>query len=402
MDTEDDFITPEFLHLFFFKQRNLVIFPYVDLKHLRSLDLFAVGFETVDIDSTVIHNLNEIIDYESNNSYSQLQTVYFVLNPSFEELERLVDSPKLRCVINSKENVERLANGDQFVFYNKKNNSFLNYDFESQDLSFEKELFRTSANKQSLLDELLKIKSTSSKIFTELNQNNSPDNLPEILKEYDQKYWNKILKFTELYCQIEIPDFNPPAQLPKNNSSKNEIDYSAEYEIIIKTNRKIGRSFIQLIHQYRYDKVNPANLEVNQLFYPKKLYNYLRNHHWKDGMPEEFAIKWLKDAQASFLDPEEALMEFQVILNKLNLTYSLNSVKIEKKTAPEKKINTRKKNQNKKQASIPPVKQTKQVKKSNSSQPIPSTDNFTEFKRWLLKKITLLENIESINSKGEN
>ncbi len=141
---------------------NSLIFPYVDLKHLRSLDLFAVGFETVDIDSIVIHNLNEIIEYENNNFYSQLQTLYFVLNPSFEELERLVDSTRLRYMINSKENVERLANGDQFVFYNKKSNAFLNYEFENQDLSFEEELFRTSPNKQSLLDELLKIENINS------------------------------------------------------------------------------------------------------------------------------------------------------------------------------------------------------------------------------------------------
>ncbi|MHA1486768.1 MAG: hypothetical protein ACTSSC_06305, partial [Promethearchaeota archaeon] len=158
MDIGDDFITPEFLHLLFFEQKNVVIFPYVDLKHLRSLDLFTVGFETVDIDSTVIHNLNEIIEYERNSSYSQLQTLYFILNPSLEELEKLVDSSRLRCVINSKDNVESLANGIQFVFYNKKNNTFLNYEFESRDLSFEEEIIRSSPNKQAIMDELLKIK----------------------------------------------------------------------------------------------------------------------------------------------------------------------------------------------------------------------------------------------------
>ncbi len=401
MDTGDDFITPEFLHLLFFEQKNVVIFPYVDLKHLRSLDLFAVGFETVDIDSTAIHNLNEIIEYGNNSSYSQLKTLYFITNPSLEELERLVESPQLRCVINSKENAERLANGDQFVFYNKKNNSFLNYDFESQDLSFEEELFRTSPNKQSLLDELLKIKSISSKIFTELNQSGSPDNFAEILEGYDQKYWSKILEFTKLYCQIEIPEFNPPPQLPKNgSSSKKEIDYSKEYDVIIKTNRKMGRSFIQLIHQYRFDKVNPANLEVNQLFYPKKLYNYLRNHHWKDGIPKEFVIDWLKNTSKDFSDAEEALMEFQVILNKLNLEYSVNEVKIEKKKEPETKINTLRKSRNKGHASelLIPIP----ADRSKIGQTIPSIDNFSEFKRWLLQKMAQLENFEVNKTKGEN
>ena len=383
MDTDEDFISPEFLNLLFFEQRNLVIFPYIDLKHLRSLDLFAVGFETVDIDSTAIHNLNEIIEYECNSSYSQLQTLYFIINPSLEELERLVDSPGLRCVINSKENVESLANGDQFVFYNKKNNTFLNYAFESRDLSFEKEIIRDSSNKQSIMDELLKIKSISSKIFAELNQNNSSDNLPEILDEYDQKFWDKILRFTELYCQIEIPEFDRPVQLPKRKTSNNEIDYSAEYEVIIKTNRKIGRSFIKLIHNYRYDKVNPANLEINQLFYPQKLYNYLRNHHWKKGIPKEFAINLFKNISKDFSDPEEALMEFQVILNKLHLSYSVSDADLKQKNEPEEIENTL-------------TEKTKSI--SNTNQPrkkyaIPSIDNFLEFKKWLLHKLTELEKI---------
>ena len=383
MDTSDDLITAEFLHLLFFEQKNLVIFPYIDLKHLRSLDLFTVGFETVDIDSTVIHNLNEIIEYEENNSYSQLQTIYFVLNPSIEELEKLLDSTRLRCVINSKENVEGLANGDQFVFYNKKTKEFLNYDFESRDLSFEKEIIRSSPNTQVIMDELLKIRSVSSKIFAELNLSSSSDNFPEILDKFDQIYWNKILRFTELYCQIEIPDFHRPVQLPKKKKATKEIDYSAEYESIIKTNRKIGRSFIQLVHDFRYDKVNPANLEVGQLYYPQKLYNYLRNHHWKKGIPKEFAINWFKKATKDFSNPGEALLEFQVILNKLQLTYTINDTDLERKIEPEKKGE----NQSEKLVSI------SNRKKQPKSHAIPSTDNFPEFKKWLLSKLSELEKI---------
>ncbi len=388
MDTGDDFITPEFLHLLFFEQKNIVIFPYVDLKHLRSLDLFTVGFETVDIDSTVIHNLNEIIEYENDNSYSQLQTFYFVLNPSFDELEKLLESTRLRCAINSKENVERLANGDQFVFYNKKSNIFLNYDFESHDLSFEKELFRISPNKQSLLDELLKIKSVSSKIYSELNLNGATDNIPEILTEYDQEYWPSILKYTAFYFQIEIPEVTFPVQLPKKGSSKPEIDYSHEYEIIIKTNRKIGRSFIQLIHEYRFDKVNPANLEVAQLFYPKKLYNYLRNHHWKEGVPKEFAIGWLRNSSKDFTDSEEALMEFQIIINKLNLDYSLQDIEVENAAEPQKEKSNLGKNYSKKKISVT------RASYPAKSQTIPSIDTFFEFKNWLLNKLDQLEGLK--------
>ena len=383
MNTEDDFITSEFLNLLFFEQKNLVIFPYVDLKHLRSMDLFTVGFETVDIDSTAIHNLNEIIEYECNNSYSQLQTLYFILNPSLEELERLLDSPKVRCVINSNENVESFANGDQFVFYNKKNNTFLNYEFEGRDLSFEEEILRTSPTTHAIVDELLKIKSISSKIFVELNQNSSPDNLPEILGEYDQKYWNKILRFTELYCQIKIPEFNRPIQLPKKKSSRKEIDYSAEYELIIKTNRKIGRSFIQLIHEYRFDKVNPANLEVAQLFYPQKLYNYLRNHHWKKGIPKEFAIKWLKNTTKDFSDPKEALMEVQIILNKLHIPYFISDIDLEHNNKSEVKEETIS------EKTLP----TSNIEQPRKTHVIPSIDNFPEFKKWILTRLAELEKI---------
>ena len=64
------------------------------MKHLRSLQVFAVGYDLIDVDSTVLHNLSEIIEYEAS-SYSQQPTFYFVLNPKTEEIERLIDSPKV-------------------------------------------------------------------------------------------------------------------------------------------------------------------------------------------------------------------------------------------------------------------------------------------------------------------
>jgi len=276
MDTEYDFITPQFLNILFFQQKNLVIFPYLDLKHLRSLQVFAVGYDVVDIDSTAIHNLNEIIEYEAS-SYSQQPTFYFVLNPKTEEIEKLINSPKVRCVVNTREIVESLANGTRFVFYNKKSKTFVNYEPEKQDLSFEKHLIRSYPDKQLLLDEMIKIKSIATKIFLQLNESSNSDNLPNLLRDYDQNYWDKILNFTRLYYDIEIPNFDRPKQLPgrdTNSEPEEEKDYSAEYEVIMKVNRKIGQKFIQLIHDYRFEKVNPANLEVPQLFYPQKLNSY--------------------------------------------------------------------------------------------------------------------------------
>lgn len=398
MDTEYDFITPEFLNLLFFQQKNLVIFPYVDLKHLCSLQVFAIGYDIVDIDSTAIHNLNEIIEYEAS-SYSQQPTFYFVLSPKTEEIEKLIDSPKVRCVVNTHENVQSLARGDRFVFYNKKSKTFVNYEPEKQDLSFERHLIHTYPDKQLLLDEMIKIKSLATKIFLQLNERNNADNLPKILRDYEQIYWDKILDFTRLYYDIEIPSFDRPKQLPKKNtSSEPEKDYSGEYEVIMKVNRKIGQKFIQLIHDYRFQKVNPANLEVPQLFYPMKLFNYLQNHHWEKGIPQEFVSEWIRATTADFSLTEGDHMEFQMMLNKLDLPYTLPEFDAERDS---KLINVRSSHleletptqiirKEKGSKTVPsPVKKVKQVR-SNSMPPI---ENFLEFKQWLLKKLDELENI---------
>jgi len=412
MDTEYDFITPEFLNLLFFQQKNLVVFPYVDLKHLRSLQVFAVGYDLVDIDSTVVHNLSEIIEFEAS-SYSQQPTFYFVLNPKTEELLKLIDSPKIRCVVNTKENVGNLANGDQFVFYNKKSKTFLNYEPEKQDLSFERQLINTYPDKQLLLDEMIKIKSLATKIFLQLNERNNADNLPKLLLDYDQIYWDKILNFTRLYYDIEIPSFDKPRRpLRKNENSEQEIDYSAEYEVIMKINRKIGQKFIQLIHNYRFEKVNPANLEVPELFYPQKLYNYLRNHHWEKGIPQEFVSKWIRAATADISLTENDWVEFQMTLNKLDLACALPDFDAEREIEPMTANSSHLKRENPTQIvrkekgpkTVPtPKKKVEQVKKvvqvervsnvGSNSITIPSIENFGKFKGWMLKKLDELENI---------
>ncbi|TKJ24978.1 MAG: hypothetical protein CEE42_09165 [Promethearchaeota archaeon Loki_b31] len=403
MDTEYDFFTPEFLNILFFQQKNLVIFPYVDLKHLRSLQVFAVGHDVVDLDSAAIHNLNEIIEFEAS-SYSQQPTFYFVLNPKTEEIEKLINSTKVRCVVNTREIVESLANGTRFVFYNKKSKTFVNYEPEKQDLSFEKHLIRSYPDKQLLLDEMIRIKSIATKIYLQLNENSNPDNLPKLLRDYNQIYWDKILDFTRLYYDIEIPNFDRPKQLPgrdANSEPEEEKDFSNEYEIIMKVNRKIGQKFIQLIHNYRFDKVNPANLEVPQLFYPKMLYNYLRNHHWEKGIPQEFVSKWIR-ATADFSLTEDDHMEFQMVLNKLDLPYPLPQFDAERGSEPATVSSSHFKRENPIQAirkeeeghkTVPsPVKKVKQIKQIESV-PIPPIGNFREFRGWVLKKLDELENI---------
>ena len=393
MDTGYDFITPEFLHLIFFQQKNLVIFPYTDVKHLRSLDIFTIGFDTVDIDSTSIHNLSEIIEYESNNSYSQQPTLYFILSPNEEGLQNLLSSRGVRCVVNARGNVESLANGDEFVFYNKKNKAFLNYSFDKHDLAFEQYLIQSSRTKEVLHDEILKVKSVASKIFAEINEANNSDNLPNLLSDFDQKYWEAILNFTRLYYDVEIPEFNKPKYSSKKKSLSPEKDFSAEYEIILKSNSAIGKSFVQLIHDYRSKKVNSANLGVDQLFYPQKLYNYLRNHHWKKGIPEEFVSDWIRVVNQDANSGEEMLVEFQIVLNRLDYPFSLPALTSSLQTRPRAKPA--------KEGTVVKPKKVikKQISKFNSNS-IPPIHNFQEFRQWMLKKIEQLEILGKNKLKG--
>jgi len=379
MDTGYDFITPEFFNILFFEQKNLVIYPYVDVKHIHSLDCFTVGHDLIDIDSTGLNNIHDIVEFETNNSYSQQPTLYYLLNVNVEDLEKLLESPNIRCIINTSENVEHLANGNYFIFYNKKNKTFLNYQPERENISFEQQIIQNSQNEQVLMDEVLKIKSIATKIFSDLNANNNSDNLPTLLSDYEQIYWDKILTFTQLYFNIQIPKFTRPKKFSKKKNSVLSKDFSKEYEFILKTNRKIGQKFIQLLHDYRFDKVNPANLEIDQLYYPKKLYNYLRNRHWEKGIPHEFILNWVQKLNTNSHLNENDRLDFQVIFDKLRII-------------PAKKINTLKEIK----VSKEPVKEHSGIDykiTKKAIERIPSIKNFQEFRNWLLNKIDELENL---------
>ena len=379
MDTGYDFITPEFFNILFFNQKNLVIYPYVDLKHIHSLDCFTVGHDLIDIDSTGLNNIHDIVEFETSNSYSQQPPLYYLLNVNAEDVEKLMDAPNARCIINTSENVEHLANGNYYIFYNKKNKTFLNYQPDRENISFELHLIQNSQNEQGLLDEVLKIKNTATKIYSDLNANNNSDNLPRLLSDYEQIYWDKILTFTQLYFNIQIPKFNRPKISSKKNNLALSKDFSEEYEFILKTNRKIGQKFIQLLHDYRFDKVNPANLEIDQLYYPKKLYNYLRNHHWTKGIPQEFIMNWVQKLNTNSHLSENDRLDFQIVFDKLRINPAKTIDNLKEIKASKEPVN--------KDSSF----DNKITKKSVET--IPSIENFQEFKNWLLKKIDELENL---------
>jgi hypothetical protein len=336
MDTDSDFIQPEFLNILFFQQKNLVIFPYVDLKHLHGLEIFTVGYNVVDLESTALHNLKEILEFESSNSYSQNPTLYFIYNVDLEKVKELMELDGIRCIINSNENLKNLANGNKFIFFNKKNNQFLNYGINDSELEFENSLIKNSQDEDILQENIQKIKIASTRVFKELNQAGNLENLPSILAEYEKKYWKSILDFTSKYYEINIPDISGIQFKP----TKILKDYSDEYDVLISTNRVLGKEFIQLLHDYRSKRVNPAHLELEELYNPQKLYNYLRNHHWKEGVPKAFIQEWSQMNLSNYQLTEADQSDFDFIINKIDKEYAIENSSSIRSVLPNIKSNT--------------------------------------------------------------
>jgi len=324
MDTGIDFISPEFLNILFFQQKNLIIYPYVDLKHLHFLELFTIGYNVVNLDSTALHNLKEILEFESNNNYSQSPSLFFIYNVDKKKVKEIMDLKGIHCVINSNENIDDLVNGSKFIFFNKKNKQFLNYDTLDSELEFERGLISSSKNKEILQDKIQKIKIAATRIFTELIHQGNLNFLPDILGDYDKKYWDHILRFTSSYYDINLPDIGDFKEIPsKENPKTNKKDFSEEYDIILSSNKYIGKEFIQLLLDYRTKRVNSAHLEIKE-FFPNNLYNYLRNHHWKDGIPEDFVKEWTQMNYSQYTLTESDKLDFENILEQLGLHESMS------------------------------------------------------------------------------
>ena len=384
MDTDFDFMEPEFLDILFFQQKNLVIFPYVDLKHLHALELFTVGYNVVDLESTALYNLKEIIESETNNSYSQNPSFYLIYNLEGEKVKEIIDIKNIRCILNTNENMSHLANGAEFIFYNKKNKQFINYQGTDSNLEFEKYLVSSSENETILLDKIQKIKMIANKIFTEFNQTGNLDKLPQLLRDYDWKFWEKILNFVKLYYKIELPDINNTdngvrKELQEdNNDGKHLKDFSGEYEIIVSLNKNIAKEFVQLLHEYRSQKVNSANLDLEQLYNPQKLYEYLRNHHWKNEIPKEFLINWVHMENSHHELNDLDKNDFEKIFKKLNVEDNIVL-----------KLCGIKTNTDKKNIQVP----DENVTITTKTLEIPSINNFPEFKKWIIKKLDEIEDL---------
>ncbi|GAI87917.1 unnamed protein product [marine sediment metagenome] len=110
----------------------------------------------------------------------------------------------------------------------------------------------------------------ATKIFVDLNKKNNVDNLPKLMFDYDQNFWDKILTFTKSYFKIQIPKFERPKKINKKKFSKPPKDFSSEYEVVLKTNRRIGKEFIQLLHNYRFEKFGRDVVQKVSSFFPER------------------------------------------------------------------------------------------------------------------------------------
>ena len=396
MDVGSDFITPEMLNILFFEQRNLVVFPYVDQKHLQALEIFTIGYTPIQLDSTALHNVKELIEYQYEDSYSQNPSFYFILNIPGEGVKDFLEMKSLHCIINTKDSVKHLANGEEFIFYNKKLQKFVNFSPESVDLTLEKELISSSKSNFILQDKIQSIKMTASKLYSEIMQDSDINTLKDMLREYNPKFWNKILKYTGLYFKINVPELdysiNPKEEDLKNITRKPIPKSSAaeEYHLVTNSNKAIAKEFIRQLHQYRADHVNSSNLELDQLWDPQLLYEYLREHHWNKGFPEDFTSRWVRMESTRHRLSNDDIEDFTALFHKLDISDDLILDSLESVLSSEENDSRGPKATSKNPSKIPSkLKPPKDI--------VPPITGFDEFEKWFLYKIEKIERLLQIN-----
>jgi len=114
-------------------------------------------------------------------------------------------------------------------------------------------------------------------------------------------------------------------------------------------------------------------LELEELFNPQKLYTYLRNHHWKDGIAEEFLQEWVQMRISKYTLSENDLNDFQVIFQKLKLPIGIITNLFGKTIV---------KDQRGDKSNLP--KETIEL---------PSIHDFSKFKKWMLERIKDIEEL---------
>jgi hypothetical protein len=390
MDTQYDFLTPEFLHLLFFEQKNLIIFPYVDIENLRVLKMFITGYKIIEIQSNDLFNIKDVCTLSIEESDSEEKTFFLIYNLTKKNIEELSTVKNFHGILNSNEDLSDLnLNNDNFVLYNKKRQCFLDYSFEEKDLDFEKKIFLEKDENGSINTILEKIHSTAKEVLSELNRKNTPQIISEILKDYSESETKKILTYTQKFFSLknDIMEFCcKDAKNDKRKVNRTENDYSEEYHTIISSNKFLSKEFIQLLHDYRMKKVNESNLELDQLFSPEALYIYLRVHHWKDGIPEEFLKAWIKMEYTGYTLTEQDILDFEMLLNELTIPTRILMEVLDHITTSKEK-NSPSLLQDSKEKSP----RTDQIQEQKQENKIPPIKDFNKFKAWIFHTLDKLE-----------
>ncbi|MFO7797514.1 MAG: hypothetical protein ACQERB_12250 [Promethearchaeati archaeon] len=392
MDTEYDFLTPEFLHLIFFKQKNIVIFPHVDLKHLRTLEIFTVGYNLIDLEATALYNIREMIRSDAE-SYSHTPNYHLIYNLNKKKAKQLLDLENAHAILNITQNATDLIESthSNFVFYNKKSTKFLNYDFENVDLTMERMILSLAKNYSMLRDALQEIKNTANKIYIAMNSNPESLNIEEIASAYTLQEQERVIEFTENYYNIILPedtndgDSIKGSRLQSKAEDTTALDFTNEFDIIQSQNKHLFQVFITQLDEYRTSNVNPSNLELSELFTPSRLYNYLRRHHWSEGFPKDFLIQWKDTLNKNGELSEKERADFQTILHKLGVQSNFIDKIINNESKYKQKSQESLKNRD-----INSVLSEKQKDLSNHNS-IPPISDFIKFKSWMIQQLNFIE-----------
>lgn len=120
---------------------------------------------------------------------------------------------------------------------------------------------------------------------------------------------------------------------------------------------------------------------MEQLFNPAELYNYLRNHHWKEGIPESFIKEWSEMGLSQYHLTENDRIDFEFILKEL----SISPVEIKDNKKSKIKVKRVK-------------KVSSSIEKNLGTGKIPSVTDFQRFKAWVFGLLDEIENSLEIQS----
>lgn len=406
MDVKYDFITPELFNILFFRQKNLIIFPYVDQEHLQTLEIFLDGYKVDICDATAIYNLKDVLIYSTG--YSQIPEFRLILNVDKADILDLCKLEKFRGVINTrmkeiKPDVMIKAQKSGFIIYNKKLKSFPNYSFKDIDLTFETEILNKCPSLEILIDEIGSLRSLSKKIYLALNQENEKEEIIKILQEIKPQYYNKIFEQVSNYYNINVPSeiLEISDDKGKNDKelSKDEKEIGLlQYDKVRKINPQIFNIFVTSLSNYK-ENFNDRNLVIKQYF-PENFYVYLKSHHWKENIPEEFLENFCRQVSNQvdysddvyedlkkilttigvgngYFDGINSLWDDDTHLSKIELFNEENFTKYDIK-----EINS---------LDIEPKKNT-----HISLESIPNIDDIKSFRNWIRKKLHQIEELIEI------